>query len=304
MEIWEEIRKNSDCGAERLVSEYGNRLYAAALLLCSNGQDAEDLTFRTLNQAIRKIKTFDPSRSFYIWIYTIMLNFRRMDLRRKRMNVISVGSTTDLPEVAINSFAEMLDNSEDDHLTKAIASLSPQLREVTKIEKVAFPLIVLTLCATLLPSAVPLIGALMLGNLAKEVGASVGRISDTMSNALINIVTIMLGLSVGSKLACEKFLSGQTLAILGLGLCAFCVGTAGGVLMAKLMNLFCRKENRINPLIGSAGVSAVPMAARVSNKISLENDSTNYILMQAMGPNVSGVIGSAVVAGVLYTLCR
>ena len=180
----------------------------------------------------------------------------------------------------------------------------PQLREVTKIEKVAFPLIVLTLCATLLPSAVPLIGALMLGNLAKEVGASVGRISDTMSNALINIVTIMLGLSVGSKLACEKFLSGQTLAILGLGLCAFCVGTAGGVLMAKLMNLFCRKENRINPLIGSAGVSAVPMAARVSNKISLENDSTNYILMQAMGPNVSGVIGSAVVAGVLYTLCR
>ena len=180
----------------------------------------------------------------------------------------------------------------------------PQLREVTKIEKVAFPLIVLTLCATLLPSAVPLIGALMLGNLAKEVGASVGRISDTMSNALINIVTIMLGLSVGSKLACEKFLSVQTLAILGLGLCAFCVGTAGGVLMAKLMNLFCRKENRINPLIGSAGVSAVPMAARVSNKISLENDSTNYILMQAMGPNVSGVIGSAVVAGVLYTLCR
>ena len=304
MEIWQEIRKNSDCGAERLVSEYGNRLYAAALLLCSNGQDAEDLTFRTLNQAIRKIKTFDPSRSFYIWIYTIMLNFRRMDLRRKRMNVISVGSTTDLPEVAINSFAEMLDNSEDDHLTKAIASLSPQLREVTKIEKVAFPLIVLTLCATLLPSAVPLIGALMLGNLAKEVGASVGRISDTMSNALINIVTIMLGLSVGSKLACEKFLSGQTLAILGLGLCAFCVGTAGGVLMAKLMNLFCRKENRINPLIGSAGVSAVPMAARVSNKISLKNDSTNYILMQAMGPNVSGVIGSAVVAGVLYTLCR
>ena len=130
MEIWQEIRKNSDCGAERLVSEYGNRLYAAALLLCSNGQDAEDLTFRTLNQAIRKIKTFDPSRSFYTWIYTIMLNFRRMDLRRKRMNVISVGSTTDLPEVAINSFAEMLDNSEDDHLTKAIASLSPQLREV------------------------------------------------------------------------------------------------------------------------------------------------------------------------------
>ena len=180
----------------------------------------------------------------------------------------------------------------------------PQLREVTKIEKVAFPLIVLILCAVLLPSAVPFIGALMLGNLAKEVGSSVSRIADTMSNALINIVTIMLGLSAGSKLACEKFLSGQTLAILGLGLCAFCVGTAGGVLMAKVMNLFSKKENRVNPLIGSAGVSAVPMAARVSNKVSLENDPTNYVLMQAMGPNVSGVIGSAVVAGVLYTLCR
>ena len=180
----------------------------------------------------------------------------------------------------------------------------PQLRNVTKIEKIAFPLIVLLLCAMLLPSAVPLIGALMLGNLAREVGASVSRIADTMSNALINIVTIMLGLSVGSKLACEKFLSGQTLAILALGLCAFCVGTAAGVIMAKIMNLFCRKENRINPLIGSAGVSAVPMAARVSNKVALAEDPTNYVLMQAMGPNVSGVIGSAVVAGVLYTLCR
>ena len=180
----------------------------------------------------------------------------------------------------------------------------PQLRNVTKIEKIAFPLIVLLLCALLLPSAVPLIGALMLGNLAREVGASVSRIADTMSNALINIVTIMLGLSVGSKLACEKFLSGQTLAILALGLCAFCVGTAAGVIMAKIMNLFCRKENRINPLIGSAGVSAVPMAARVSNKVALAEDPTNYVLMQAMGPNVSGVIGSAVVAGVLYTLCR
>ena len=180
----------------------------------------------------------------------------------------------------------------------------PQLREVTKIEKICFPLIVLLLCAFLLPSAVPLIGALMLGNLAREVGPSVSRIADTMANALINIVTIMLGLSVGSKLACEKFLSGQTLAILALGLCAFCVGTAGGVVMAKIMNLFCRKENRINPLIGSAGVSAVPMAARVSNKVARDDDTTNFVLMQAMGPNVSGVIGSAVVAGVLYTLCR
>lgn len=178
----------------------------------------------------------------------------------------------------------------------------PQLRNVTKIEKVAFPLIVLLLCAILLPSAVPLIGALMLGNLAKEVGTSVSRIADTMSNALINIVTIMLGLAVGSKLACEKFLSGQTLAILALGLCAFCVGTAGGVLMAKTMNLFFKEK--VNPLIGSAGVSAVPMAARVSNKVALLEDPTNFILMQAMGPNVAGVIGSAVVAGVLYTLCR
>ena len=178
----------------------------------------------------------------------------------------------------------------------------PQLRNVTKLEKICFPIVVLLLCALLLPSAVPLIGALMLGNLAKEVGSSVSRIADTMSNALINIVTIMLGLSVGSKLACEKFLSGTTLAILALGLCAFCVGTAGGVVMAKVMNLFMKQK--INPLIGSAGVSAVPMAARVSNKVALAEDPTNYVLMQAMGPNVSGVIGSAVVAGVLYTLCR
>jgi oxaloacetate decarboxylase beta subunit len=178
----------------------------------------------------------------------------------------------------------------------------PPLREVKKIEKVCFPLIVLLLCAVLLPSAVPLIGALMLGNLAKEAGPSVARISDTMSNALINIVTIMLGLSVGSKLACEKFLSATTLGILALGLCAFCVGTAAGVLMAKLMNLVSKEK--VNPLIGSAGVSAVPMAARVSNKVSLSENPGNFILMQAMGPNVSGVIGSAVVAGVLYTLCR
>ena len=178
----------------------------------------------------------------------------------------------------------------------------PPLRNVTKVEKICFPIIVLLLCAVLLPSAVPLIGALMLGNLAKEVGTSVSRIADTMSNALINIVTIMLGLSVGSKLACEKFLSGTTLGILALGLVAFCVGTAAGVLMAKLMNVFSKEK--VNPLIGSAGVSAVPMAARVSNKVSLQNDPTNFILMQAMGPNVSGVIGSAVVAGVLYTLCK
>lgn len=187
--------------------------------------------------------------------------------------------------------------------TKAERAIKmPPLREVKKIEKICFPLVVLLLCAVLLPSAVPLIGAMMLGNLAKEVGPSVARIADTMSNALINIVTIMLGLSVGSKLACEKFLSATTLGILALGLCAFCVGTAAGVLMAKLMNLV--SKTKVNPLIGSAGVSAVPMAARVSNKVALESDPTNFIIMQAMGPNVSGVIGSAVVAGVLYTLCR
>lgn len=177
-----------------------------------------------------------------------------------------------------------------------------QLRTVSKMEKVCFPLIVLLLCALFLPSAVPLLGALMLGNLAREVGPSVARIADTMSGPLMNIVTIMLGLAVGSKLACEKFLSAETLGILLLGLCAFCVGTAAGVLMARFMNLFLKEK--INPLIGSAGVSAVPMAARVSNKVGLEYDKTNFLLMHAMGPNVSGVIGSAVVAGVLYTLCR
>jgi oxaloacetate decarboxylase beta subunit len=177
-----------------------------------------------------------------------------------------------------------------------------QLRPVSKMEKVCFPLVVLLLCSLLLPSAVPLVGALMLGNLSREVGPNVARLADTMSNALINIVTIMLGLSVGSKLACEKFLNPETLGILMLGLIAFAVGTAAGCVMGRLMNKFCKDP--INPLIGSAGVSAVPMAARVSNKVGLESDPTNYLLMHAMGPNVSGVIGSAVVAGVLYTLCK
>lgn len=177
-----------------------------------------------------------------------------------------------------------------------------QLRHVSKMEKVCFPLVVLLLCALLLPSAVPLIGALMLGNLAREVGPSVSRIADTMANAMINIITIMLGLAVGSKLACERFLNPETLGILMLGLVAFAVGTGAGCLMGRLMNLICKEP--INPLIGSAGVSAVPMAARVSNKVGLESDPTNYLLMHAMGTNVSGVIGSAVVAGVLYTLCR
>ena len=177
-----------------------------------------------------------------------------------------------------------------------------QLRHVSKMEKVCFPLIVLLLCALLLPSAVPLVGALMLGNLAREAGPIVARIADTMSNALINIVTIMLGLAVGSKLACEKFLNPETLGILALGLLAFACGTGAGCLMGRLMNKFCKDP--INPLIGSAGVSAVPMAARVSNKVGLESDPSNDLLMHAMGPNVSGVIGSAVVAGVLYTLCK
>ena len=174
-----------------------------------------------------------------------------------------------------------------------------QLRPVKKIEKVLFPLTVLVLCGLLLPSSVPLIGALMFGNIARECGVT-DRLSDTMQNALCNIVTICLGLSVGSKLAAEKFLTLQTLGILLLGLFAFAVGTMGGVLMARLMNVF--SKDKINPLIGSAGVSAVPMAARVSNKVGLETDPSNYLLMHAMGPNVSGVIGSAVAAGVLYRI--
>ena len=174
-----------------------------------------------------------------------------------------------------------------------------QLRPVKKIEKVVFPLIVILLCALLLPSAVPLVGSLMFGNIAKECGV-VDRISDTMQNALINIVTICLGISVGSKLAAEKFVTTETIGILILGVIAFGIGTAAGILMAKLMNVFSKEK--INPLIGSAGVSAVPMAARVSNKVGLESDPTNFLLMNAMGPNVSGVIGSAVAAGVLFRL--
>lgn len=176
-----------------------------------------------------------------------------------------------------------------------------QLREVTKREKIVFPLMVLLLCVIFLPSACPLLGALCFGNLCKECGV-VERLSDTMQNALINIVTIFLGLSVGSKLSAEQFLTVQTLFILILGIVAFSLATAGGVLMAKLMN--CFSKTKINPLIGSAGVSAVPMAARVSNKVGLEANPQNFLLMHAMGPNVSGVIGSAVAAGVLLALCH
>ena len=174
-----------------------------------------------------------------------------------------------------------------------------QLRPVSKAEKIVFPLVVLLLCALLLPSAAPLMGALMFGNLARECGV-VNRLSDTMQNALCNIVTIMLGTAVGSKLAADKFLTPETLGILLLGLIAFCVGTASGVLLGKLMNKFSKEP--INPLIGAAGVSAVPMAARVVNKVGLETNPRNFLLMHAMGPNVSGVIGSAVAAGVLLAL--
>ncbi len=174
-----------------------------------------------------------------------------------------------------------------------------QLRPVSKVEKIVFPISVLTVCAFLLPSACPLIGALMFGNLAKECGV-VTRLSDTMSNALMNIVTIFLGLSVGSKMAADKFLNLETLGILFLGMVAFGIGTAGGVLLAKLMNKIDPKHP-VNPLIGSAGVSAVPMAARVSSKVGQEADPQNFLLMHAMGPNVSGVIGSAVAAGVLMS---
>ena len=176
-----------------------------------------------------------------------------------------------------------------------------QLREVSKREKIVFPLAVLLLCVLLLPDACPLVGALTFGNLCKECGV-VERLSDTMQNALINIVTIFLGLSVGSKLSAEQFLTVQTLFILFLGIMAFSLATAGGVIMAKIMNMF--SKDKINPLIGSAGVSAVPMAARVSNKVGLEYNNQNYLLMHAMGPNVAGVIGSAVEAGVLLALCK
>lgn len=171
-----------------------------------------------------------------------------------------------------------------------------QLRVVSKAEKIIFPLLLLMLVALLLPDAAPLIGMLCFGNLMRESGV-VERLADTSRNALINIVTIGLGLAVGSKLSAESFLQLKTLGILVLGMLAFCAGTAAGVLMAKLLNMVSKTQ--INPLIGSAGVSAVPMAARVSNKIGLETNPHNFLLMHAMGPNLAGVIGSAVAAGVL-----
>ena len=174
-----------------------------------------------------------------------------------------------------------------------------QLRYVTKAERVVFPLTLLVLVAMLLPDAAPLLGMFCFGNLMRECGV-VNRLSDTTQNALINIVTIFLGLGVGSKMSAEKFLNPETMGILALGAVAFCIGTASGVLMAKLMNVFAK--HKVNPLIGAAGVSAVPMAARVANKVGLESDPQNFLLMHAMGPNVAGVIGSAVAAGVMINL--
>jgi oxaloacetate decarboxylase beta subunit len=174
-----------------------------------------------------------------------------------------------------------------------------QLRHVSKLEKILLPLLVLGLCTALLPSAAPLIGMFMLGNLAKECGV-IDRLSDTIKNSLMYTVTIFLGLGVGSKLSADKFLNLETLGILALGLVAFCIGTATGVLLAKLMNKLSKTP--VNPLIGAAGVSAVPMAARVVNKVGLEANPQNHLIMHAMGANVSGVIGSAVAAGVLLAL--
>ncbi|MEZ7859898.1 MAG: sodium ion-translocating decarboxylase subunit beta [Porticoccaceae bacterium] len=174
-----------------------------------------------------------------------------------------------------------------------------QLRYVTKAERIVFPLTLLVLVAMLLPDAAPLLGMFCFGNLMRECGV-VNRLSDTTQNALINIVTIFLGLGVGSKMSAEKFLNPETMGILALGAVAFCIGTASGVLMAKLMNVFAKYK--VNPLIGAAGVSAVPMAARVANKVGLESDPQNFLLMHAMGPNVAGVIGSAVAAGVMINL--
>lgn len=176
-----------------------------------------------------------------------------------------------------------------------------QMRHVSKIEKIILPLLVLGICTTLLPSAAPLIGMFMLGNLAKECGV-VDRLSDTIKNSLMYTVTVFLGLGVGSKLSADKFLNLETLGILALGMIAFAIGTAAGVLLAKLMNKM--SKNPINPLIGAAGVSAVPMAARVVNKVGLEANPQNHLIMHAMGANVSGVIGSAVAAGVLLALLK
>ncbi len=174
-----------------------------------------------------------------------------------------------------------------------------QLRPVTRLEKILFPLTVLLITAACLPDAVPLIGMLTFGNLLRECGV-VDRLSKAAQNEIINVVTIFLGLAIGAKLSAAQFLNVETLGILALGAFAFSIGTASGLLMGKLM---CRLTGgKINPLIGAAGVSAVPMAARVVNKVGLDANHDNHLLMHAMGPNVAGVIGSAVAAGVLLAL--
>ncbi len=182
---------------------------------------------------------------------------------------------------------------------KERAVVMTQLRTVSKTEKIMFPIIVTIVVALLLPSAAPLVGMLMLGNLMRESGV-VKRISDAAQNELMNIVTIFLGTTVGATARAEVFLTPETLMIVGLGLAAFCLGTAFGVLFGKLMYIFT--GGKVNPLIGSAGVSAVPMAARVSQKVGQETNPSNYLLMHALGPNVAGVIGSAVAAGVLLAV--
>mgnify|MGYP006292850923 CR=1 FL=1 len=174
-----------------------------------------------------------------------------------------------------------------------------QLRHVSKAERILFPLVVLGTCILLLPTATPLIGSLMFGNLLRESGVT-NRLANAAQNELMNIVTILLGLAVGSRLSGDTFLTVRTLGILVLGLVAFSIGTATGVLLAKLMNKISRRP--INPLIGAAGVSAVPMAARVANRMGQEANSDNHLLMHAMGPNVAGVIGSAVAAGILLAI--
>jgi len=179
----------------------------------------------------------------------------------------------------------------------------PSLRKVHKLEKLFLPILILMMAVLILPESAPLIGAFALGNFAKESGV-VERLSDTMQNSLINIITIFLGLGVGSKLAADKFLVPETLGIMIIGLIAFSAGTAAGVIVAKIMNKFSSAENQINPLIGAAGVSAVPMSARVVSKVGQEYDKSNILLMHAMGPNVSGVIGSAVAAGVLLSIFK
>ncbi|MEG2936381.1 MAG: sodium ion-translocating decarboxylase subunit beta, partial [Clostridium sp.] len=174
-----------------------------------------------------------------------------------------------------------------------------QLRQVKQIEKIIFPIVVTIIVTMFLPALLPLVGMLMLGNLFKESGV-VGRLSDTAQNALINIVTIFLGLSVGATATAEAFINKQTLLIVVIGIISFAIATAGGVIVGKIM---CKiTKGKINPLIGSAGVSAVPMAARVSQVVGQKEDPTNFLLMNAMGANVSGVIGSAIAAGILLTL--